>query len=92
MTKREFVELMQKKSNGWTLRQCNEAYDIFRDSIQYALLHRETVVMKELFTLSAVPTPERVGRNPVTGKEYPIKKRLRPKCNFSKVFKQKFVR
>lgn len=93
MNNKEFARLVQKKSKGWTLVDCEEAIRVVNEALQEALMSRENVTLINFGTFStAISKSERIGRNPKTKEEFVIKKRVRPTIKWSKNFKNGFVR
>lgn len=71
MTKKEFADNMAAKS-GLTKADSMKAYDAFMEVAQDYLLQGERVTFMGFGTFSVQDKPERIARNPRTGKQIKV--------------------
>ncbi len=87
MTKAEFVELVQKNGGFDSKVAAERAVKAFTDSIEEALVKKESVSLVGFGTFSTAEVAEKSGKVPGTDKTYIKPAHTAPKFKFGKTIK-----
>lgn len=87
MTKAEFVELVQKNGGFDSKTAAERAVKAFTDSIEEALVKKESVSLVGFGTFSTAEVAEKSGKVPGTDKTYTKPAHTAPKFKFGKTIK-----
>lgn len=87
MTKAEFVELVQKNGDFDSKAAAERAVKAFTDSIEEALVKKESVSLVGFGTFSTAEVAEKSGKVPGTDKTYTKPAHTAPKFKFGKTIK-----
>ena len=87
MTKAEFVELVQKNGGFDSKAAAERAVKAFTDSIEEALVKKESVSLVGFGTFSTAEVAEKSGKVPGTDKTYIKPAHTAPKFKFGKTIK-----
>ncbi len=87
MTKAEFVELVQKNGGFDSKAAAERAVKAFTDSIEEALVKKESVSLVGFGTFSTAEVAEKSGKVPGTDKTYTKPAHTAPKFKFGKTIK-----